>query len=75
MEGYAKVPLEELSLLEAADHVDDASWWDNTLPPILQNYPQITIDDYWGLSVKHHRLLCEWLVKSGVIKDGDNPET
>lgn len=75
MTGYAKVPLEELTLAEAADKVDDASWWDRTMPPVLLHYSQITPESYWELSVKEHRLLFEWLEKMGVVKDGDQPQT
>lgn len=71
MEGYAKIPLDEITLAEAATQVDDASWWDDTMPPILLYYKQITVDGYWLLSVKEHRLLYEWLEKSGVVKNAD----
>lgn len=77
MEGYAKIPLEDVSLAEAMSIVDDGTWWVDTMPPILLNYPVHvpSIDAYWNLSVRDHRALFEWLVKSGVVKNGDNPQT
>ena len=77
MEGHAKIPLDEISLAEAMGVVDDGSWWVETMPPLLIHYPvQLpSVAAYWELSVREHRSLFEWLVKSGVVKNGDNPQT
>lgn len=74
MEGYAKIPIGELTLREAVNVIDDPSWWDKTLPPILLHY-RISPSEYWELTVYQHRLLYDWLVGIGVVKDGEQPET
>ena len=66
---YARIPIGELTLLEAVEQVDDSSWWDDTMAPILYFY-KMSVDDYWSLTVKQHRSLVEFLEKSGVVKDG-----
>jgi hypothetical protein len=73
IKAYARVALDDLKLTDAEGEVDDASWWDETMPPILLYYQQITVDGYWQLTVKEHRLMFEWLVKSGVVANGDKP--
>jgi hypothetical protein len=74
-ELFAKVPLDEVSLAEAMGVVDDGSWWVDTMPPILLNFPvQVpSLDAYWSLTVRDHRSMFEWLLKSGVVKNGDQP--
>jgi len=74
MEGYAKIPIQELVLSEAVNVVDDASYWDTTMPALLYFY-KITVADYWSLTVYQHRLLWDWLVNAGMVKDGDQPQT
>ena len=68
---YARIPIAELTLAEAVDQVDDPSWWDNQMAPVLYFY-KMSVGDYWSLTVKQHRLLVEFLEKSGLVKDGDS---
>jgi hypothetical protein len=70
MEGHIKIPLPEVSLLEAANAVEDASYWDRTMPAVLYFY-KITVADYWSLTVYQHRLLWDWLVEGGMVKNAD----
>lgn len=69
--AFAKIPLGELTLSEAASVVDDPGYWDETLPPILYFY-KMSVADYWQLTVKQHRLLADWLASSGLVKNGDS---
>ena len=41
------------------------------LGPFLETYKQLTVEDYWGLTVSEHQALRQWLVASGVVKEPD----
>lgn len=72
MDAFAKVPIDSLTLAEAADIVEDPSWWTDTMPIVLFHY---SVGDYWALTVGDHRRLIEFLQREGLVKDGDQPET
>ena len=72
---YAKIPIGELTLAEAADQVDDPSWWQDTMPAVLHFF---NVGDYWALTVDDHRRLVAWATAQGLITeadDGDQSET
>ncbi len=71
MEAYAKIPLDDLTLAEASSQVDDASYWQNTMAPVVYFY-KMSPSEYWELRVGDHRVLVEWLETSGMVKDGDS---
>ena len=56
-EAFAKIPLDDLTLTEAYEQVDDPSWFDQTLPLVLFHFSQFTVADYWSLTVGEHRAL------------------
>lgn len=64
---YARIPLVDMTLAEAADMVEDPSFWYRTRLPILDRFPQIRLDEYWSLSVGDHRDIYDWLVEQGVL--------
>ena len=64
---YARIPLGQLTLAEAYEQVEDPSFWDDTMAPILFHY---SVSDYWSLRVVEHRRLWEWLVTQR-LADGD----
>ena len=72
MEAFVKVPPDLCPLSLAYQAVDDPSYWDTTMPAILFFY-KMSVADYWSLTVYQHRLLWEWLVNSGMVKDADQP--
>lgn len=52
--------LADLPLRRAALWTEDGdTFWMQTLPLILERYPQITIDGYWNLTVAEHAGLLE----------------
>jgi len=59
VEMTVKVPAGDLLLEQAYRYVDDPSFWDVTMPDILASYPQLTVADYWKLTVTEHRFLYE----------------
>lgn len=63
---YARISIDELTLADAYQAVEDPSWWDETMPPILYHY-RLSIEDYGRLTVFQHRLLYDWLAKKGVV--------
>ena len=66
-----EIPITDISIREAAGIADDGDvWYLQTLPPVLQNYPGITVETYWELTVAEHQFLVDWLIKLGVI-DGN----
>ena len=69
MDGHARIPIADLTLAEAADVVEDDTWWWDTMPPILHQFPQITPAGYWELTVREHRLLVDYLVASKLISE------
>ncbi len=68
---FARIPIQDLTLGEAVNSVDDASYWDRTMPAVLYFY-KMAVADYWGLTVYQHRLLWDWLVDGGMV-DSDQP--
>lgn len=61
-----RIPIDQVTLREAADLVDDGdSFWLRTMPPILNAYPGVTPANYWELTVGEHRALLDWLVDNG----------
>lgn len=64
---YARIPLHELSLSEAANVVDDPAFWHDTMPTILFHF---SVGDYWQLTVGEHRRLYDFLIVRGLV-DGD----
>ena len=78
METHARIPIADLTLTEARDLVDDDSFWWDTMAAVLHRFPQITVEAYWGLTVREHRLLVDYLVASGLAtvlegSDGTSP--
>lgn len=63
---YAKIRIDELTVADAYQAVEDPSFWDETMPPVLYHY-RLSLEDYERLTVYQHRLLCEWLAEKGVI--------
>lgn len=61
---YARIPIADLTIAEAYEQVDDPSFWDETMPPILFHY---SISDYWALRVHEHGRLWGWLVDGGFV--------
>lgn len=61
---YARIPIGELTLRDAYNAVEDASFWDETMPPILYHY-RLGVGDYYELTVLQHRLLFDYLVEKG----------
>jgi hypothetical protein len=72
-QGHIKIPLPEAVLSEAANLVDDPSYWEQTMPPILYFY-RMSVGDYWGLTVYQHRLLWDWLVEGGMVNADEKEE-
>ncbi len=70
MDAYAKIPLDDLTLVEAASQVEDF-YYQNTLAPVVYFY-KISPSEYWELRVGDHRVLVEWLETNGLVKDGDS---
>lgn len=64
---FARIPLEDVKLNEAADLVDDPGWFEKTRVPVLFHFPQIGFDGYWDLTVGEHRKLVDFLVASGLL--------
>jgi hypothetical protein len=63
---YARIPLVELTIAEAYGQVEDPSFWVETRALILFNFPQIRVEDYWGLTVGDHRELYDFLAGQGL---------
>ena len=57
---WIRIPLDECTLLDAYNLVEDPSFWDETMPAILHFF-NLTLDGYYDLTVKQHRLLYEFL--------------
>ncbi len=68
---YARIPIGDLSLEDAYAAVDDVTFWDETMPPILYHF-KMGVADYYQLTVGQHRLLYDFLIRQGVIDDGDS---
>ena len=64
---YARIPIADITISEAAGLVDDPSFWSDTRPLILFHFPQITLSSYWELSVGDHRDLYEFLLSRGLV--------
>ena len=71
MAANVKIPLDDVTLSEASGLVDDASFWQNTLAPVVYFY-KMAPSEYWELRVGDHRVLVEWLETSGLVKHGDS---
>ena len=67
---YARIPINELTLEDAYAAVEDVTFWDETMPPILYHFKGIGVADYYRLTVAQHRLLYDFLVGKGIV-DGD----
>ena len=67
---FGRIPLADLTLDEARDLVEDASWFDRMRMPILFHFPQVGVDDYWQLRVGTHGEMVAYLVGLG-LTDGD----
>lgn len=63
---YLRIPLDDASLAEARELVEDASFYEDTRIPILFHFPQVTVDGYWDLTVGDHRKLVEYLNAKGL---------
>ena len=63
---FAKIPLQDVTLLEAADLVNDPSFFEDTRIPILFHFPQVGLADYWDLKVGDHRLMVDYLIGRGL---------
>ena len=63
--AYARILLDDLTIGEAADLVEDGSWFHETRLPILFHFSQVGLDDYWQLTVKDHRELYEFIEARG----------
>jgi hypothetical protein len=61
---YIRTLITDVSLAEAYEQVEDPSFWDETMPPILFHYS--LGKDYWSLTVLEHRRLWDWLVEVGL---------
>lgn len=66
MEGvFVRIPLPDVVLSDAVNLVEDPSFWDETMPPVLFHY-RMSVTDYWSLTVKQHRLLVDFLIARGL---------
>lgn len=65
-EGYALIPIAQLTISEAATQAGRDYWLD-TMPPIMQMF-HISRDDYWQLQVAEHAALVRWCEQLGVIR-------
>ncbi len=63
-EGYALVPIAQLTIAEATTQAG-RDYWLETMPPILQHYHGITVESYWKLTVQEHAALVAWLENIG----------
>jgi hypothetical protein len=63
---YARIRLVDLTIAEASEQVEDASFWTDTRPLILYHYPQVTLDGYWDLKVGDHQELYDFLKARGL---------
>lgn len=64
---FARVPLEQVTLREAEDLIEDATWFEKTRLPILFHFSQIGMDDYWSLTVGDHTSLVLFLRDRGLL--------
>lgn len=64
---YARIPLADVTLAEAADIVEDPSFFVTTRVAILFHFPQVDVEGYWGLSVGDHREFYDYLVGKGLV--------
>jgi hypothetical protein len=63
---FARIPLNDVTLAEAADLVDDkGAWFRETRIPVLFHFSQVT--DYWSLTVGDHREMVDFLSARGLI--------
>lgn len=64
---YARIPLADVTLAEAKDLVEDATFFENTRLAVLFHFPQISFDDYWSLPVGEHAMICVFLNERGLL--------
>lgn len=64
---YARIPLQDVTLDEARSLVEDATFFTRTRIPILFHFPQVRLEDYWGLSVGDHREMVDYLIGLGLV--------
>lgn len=70
-----RLPYDQITITEAAGLVDDGDrYWLLTMPAVLHFYPAMTIDRYWQLSVREHRELVGFLVRSELMEEPDGDE-
>lgn len=62
---FVRVSLPDVVLSDAVNLVDDPSYWDETMPPVLFHY-RMSVADYWNLTVHQHRLLVDYLTARGL---------
>ena len=65
---YARIPVQDLRLSEAYETVEDASYWDETMPAVLYHY-NLTLEGYGELTVYQHRLLVDYLKGLGLYAE------
>lgn len=63
---FARIPLDEVTLAEAAEIVEDASFFHQTRIPILFHF-NLSLADYWSLTVGDHREMVEFLTVRGLV--------
>lgn len=63
---FARIPLIDMTLAEACDKVaDKGAWFYETRILVLYHFSQVTVNDYWDLSVGDHRSMVDFLVDMG----------
>lgn len=63
---YARFKVQDLRLSEAYEVVDDASYFDHTMPAVLYHF-NLSLEDYGELTVYQHRLLVDFLEAQGLV--------
>lgn len=66
---YAKISIGDLTIAEAYEHVEDPSFWDRSMAPILFHF---SVSDYWGLRVHEHGRLWVYLQEKGLVDDAQS---
>jgi len=68
---FARIPLTEVTLTEAAGLVEDPSYFESTRIAVLFHFPQVSLDGYWSLTVGDHRDMVDYLVVRGFYVEAD----
>lgn len=61
-EALEAVPVDVPLRLAGRYAVDADAFWAESMPLILEAYPQITVSDYWNLTVSEHQELLDFLL-------------